>query len=252
MAEAALSKTQRKNAKKRAKEAGTWKKLEAPETGVHYELFQMLREEYLGKFNPGCREEGEEHIAYLARHNYVASYYTLNLLAQNCFNKLRKIPELCTSAVILQDAIHDTLDKFDEKHKATPPVAMNATVEKLSHPSPSVTETAPVGVIKSKKVTQGTAPPHSKQEKQQDTQSLRQQIYDEASATHKDKDSWAPSFEKAVDQVSTEYNLQVPLEEYQQSMCRLGRAMLKKELLRKTVAIIKYKETMKKYKQMKK
>lgn len=254
MAEAALSKTQRKNAKKRAKEAGTWKKPEAPpkETGVNYELFEMLREKYVSQFYPHARVQAEEHIAFLARNNYVAGYATMDRLADNCYDKLRKIPQLSMHAILLTNAIHDTLDEYDEKHKATTAeaVAMAAAVE-LPHPTPPVTETAPTGVIKSKKVIRETAT-QSKQDEQKDAQSLQRQVYDVAGARHREKDTWAPSYEKAVGQVCNEYNLQVPIEQYQKSMCELGRAMLVKELLRKTVAIIKYKETMKKYKTMKK
>jgi len=252
MAAAALSKTQRKNAKKRAKASAVtvWAAAEPRETGVDAELLQLLRIEYLRRFEQREWGDREDDISLLAGLNHVASYAALDRFSDNCFTKLRKIPQLSLQVPHMTDAIHTVLERYKDEHDdSTPPaVVASATAHELLHPSPPVPETAPSGVTKSKEVTQGTAP----KPQMKGTLSLRQQVHNETSQKNRQKEIWGSSYDKAVQQLSQDHNLKVPLEEYQQTMCEFGRAMLRKELTRKTVAIIKYTETMKKYKQMKK
>jgi len=140
-------------------------------------------------------------------------------------------------------------------------VSIDDPTNVVTHPSPFETEIAQSSVLKSDEsaetgFTQTTSergeakvPARSRGAQKY---SLKQQVLDSTHKPIETKQGWVASYETAVVQIQQEFDLKIPLEMYAEEMCRLGQQMLARQLAVKTAAILKHRETRAKYKAMKK
>jgi len=80
---------------------------------------------------------------------------------------------------------------------------------------------------------------------------LEQEVLQTTHRTTHNKAGWHEAFTTAVLQIHAEFDLQISLEKYAATMCRLGQAMLARQVATKATAILKNRETRAKYKAMK-
>jgi len=71
---------------------------------------------------------------------------------------------------------------------------------------------------------------------------LQQEIYEATGSGQQDKSLWQSAYQSAQSKLQSELNIRISLDRYIQTMCAPGRELLRRELVRKTLSILKYKK----------
>lgn len=154
----------------------------------------------------------------------------------------KSIPDWCRRATLEKDTVVETKAVYTPSHvhAGTAPGGVVKPARAAQEVLPTSPD-EPAGCRGAQKGKHGTQ-----------TDSFQCKVHEASSNKAKENQDWACAYQKAVQQVQKDFDLQAPIPQYQVDMCELGRVMLIRGIARKTEAILKSRETRHKQKQKEK